>query len=328
MFDVITVGSASVDVFVSSKSKSIELLKKNKKEEVCFPIGAKILLDYMHQDIGGGGTNSAVAFSRMGFKTAWIGKIGADMNSRHVLNQIKDEKIKFLGKIKKGASTGFSVLIIGIEKDRTILAYKGINDYLKKSDVHFSKLKTRWFYIGSMLGESFKTSEKIAQFAKKNKIKLAFNPSLYVAKKGFKKLSKILDACHLLVLNKEEAQEVAKSKSNNVDVLLKKLQAIVPLVVITDGKKGAFAYNGIEKYTLRVGRQKVVETTGAGDSFASGVLSGILLGKDMMDCLRIGYAEASSVIQFIGAKEKLLTRSQALKLIKSKNLCKISKKRI
>ena len=152
--------------------------------------------------------------------------------------------------------------------------------------------------------------------------------SLYVAKKGFKKLSKILDACHLLVLNKEEAKEVAKSKSNNVDVLLKKLQSIVPLVVITDGKKGAFAYNGIEKYTLRVGRQKIVETTGAGDSFASGFLSGIILGLNIEDCLRMGYAEASSVIKYIGAKEKLLNKTQALKAVKSKNLCKISKKRI
>ncbi|MBW2973753.1 carbohydrate kinase family protein [Candidatus Woesearchaeota archaeon] len=327
MFDVITVGSASIDVFISSKSKSIEFLKHKKKEEICFPVGAKILVDYMHMDTGGGGTNTAVAFSRLGLKTGWIGKIGTDMNSRLVLDQMKKEKVKFLGSIQKGGSTGFSVILIGIEKDRTILAYKGINDKLKKSDVKFSKLKTKWIYMGSMLGESFKTAEKIADYAKKKGIPVAFNPSLYVAKMGLKKLNKIISACHLLVLNKEEAKAITKSTSN-VDVLLKKLQKHVPLVVITEGKKGAHAYNGINKYTLRISKQKIVETTGAGDSFASGVLAGIILNCDIERALQLGYAEAESVIQFIGAKERLLTRKQALKASKSKKLCKVIKKKI
>jgi ribokinase len=325
MFDVITVGSATVDVFVISKSERIEMLKK--KEEICFPIGAKILVDDLHMDTGGGGTNCAVAFSRLGLKTGWIGKIGTDMNSRHVMDQIKKEKVKFLGKVQKGGSTGYSVIITGKGKDRVILAYKGINDDLKKSDVNFSRLKTKWFYMGSMLGESFKTAEKIAQFAKKKNIKLAFNPSFYVAKMGFKKLKKIITACNLLVLNKEEAQAIAHSKKD-VDFLLKKLQAHVPLVVITDGKKGAYAYNGIDKYTLKVGPQKIVEATGTGDSFASGVLAGIILGFDIEKSMRLGYANGVSVLGHIGAKEKLLTRTQALKAMKSRKLCKIVKKKL
>lgn len=327
MFDVITVGSATVDVFISSKSKSIDLLWKGKKEEVCFPVGAKILLDYLHMDTGGGGTNTAVAFSRLGLKTGWVGKIGTDMNSRHVLDQIKKEKVVFLGKIQKGGSTGYSVILTGKGKDRVILAYKGINDRLKAGEVKFSRLKTKWFYMGSMLGESFKTAEKIAQFAKKKNIPLAFNPSPYVARMGFKKLKKIIDACHLLVLNKEEAQAIAHSKKD-IDFLLKKLQRHVPLVVITDGKRGAFAYNGIEKYTLKVGPQKIVEATGTGDSFASGVLAGIILGFDIETSMRLAYANGVSVLGHVGAKEKLLTRKQAFKAIKSRKLCKIIKKKI
>ncbi|MBW3018537.1 carbohydrate kinase family protein [Candidatus Woesearchaeota archaeon] len=327
MFDVITVGSATVDVFISSKSKSIELMWKGKKEEVCFPVGAKILIDYLHMDTGGGGTNTAVAFSRLGLRTGWVGKIGTDMNSRHVLDQMKKEKVKFLGKIQKGGSTGFSVIIIGIEKDRTILAYKGINDKLKKADVNFNNLKTKWIYMGSMMGESLKTAGHIADFAKKNGIKIAFNPSFYLAKQGLKRLNKIISACNLLVLNMEEAKAITKS-NKPVDALLKNLQAKIPLVVITDGKKGAYAYNGIDKYTLKIGKQKIVETTGAGDSFASGILAGILLGYDIEDSLRLGYAESVSVLGYIGAKEKLLSRKEALKMMKSKGLCKITKKRL
>ena len=117
MFDVITVGSATVDVFISSTSKTIEFIHLKKREEVCFPIGAKILLDYLHQDTGGGGTNTAVAFARLGLKTGWVGKIGTDINSRHVLDQIKKEKVTFLGNVQKGGSTGYSVIITGAGKD-------------------------------------------------------------------------------------------------------------------------------------------------------------------------------------------------------------------
>ena len=327
MFDVITVGSATVDVFISSKSKTIEFLHLKDREEVCFPIGAKILLDYLHMDTGGGGTNCAVAFSRLGLKTGWVGKIGTDMNSKHVLDQIKKEKVTFLGKIQKNGSTGYSVIITGKGKDRVILAYKGINDKLRISEINFGRLKTKWFYMGSMLGESFKTAEKIAQFAKKRNIPLAFNPSQYVARMGFKKLKKIIDACHLLVLNKEEAQAIAHSRKD-IDFLLKKLQRHVPLVVITDGKRGAYAYNGIEKYALNVGPQKIVEATGTGDSFASGVLAGIIIGFDIETAMRLAYANGVSVLGHVGAKEKLLTRKQALKAIKSRKLCKIIKKKI
>ncbi|MBW3002356.1 carbohydrate kinase family protein [Candidatus Woesearchaeota archaeon] len=327
MFDVITVGSATVDVFISSKSRSVDLLWKGKKEEVCFPVGAKILIDYLHMDTGGGGTNTAVAFSRLGLKTGWVGKIGTDINSSIVLEQMKKEKVKFLGKVQQGGSTGFSVIIIGIEKDRTILAYKGINDTLKKSDVNFNKLKTKWIYMGSMMGDSLKTAGQIADYAKKKKIKIAFNPSLYLAKLGLKQLNKIISACNLLVLNMEEAKAITRS-SKPVDDLLKQLQQKIPLVIITNGKKGAYAYNGINKYTLRIGKQKVVETTGAGDSFASGILAGISMGFDIEKSLRLGYAESVSVLGYIGAKEQLLSRTQALKAMKSKKLCKITKKKI
>lgn len=327
MLDVITIGSASVDVFISSKSKSIELLRHNKHKDVCMPVGEKILIDYMHQDTGGAGTNTAVAFSRLGFKTAWLGKIGSDMNSRHILEQMKKEKAQFIGKTEKGGSTGFSIIIIGIEKDRTILSYKGINDQLTAKDVDFKKLKAKWIYMGSMLSKSFETCEKIAEFAKKKGIPIAFNPSIYLAQKGMRGLHKIISACKLIVLNKEEAKAITGKKTENINALLKELQRHVLLAVITDGAKGAYAYDGKTKYTLHASKIKVAETTGAGDSFASGFLAGMILRNDVEYALQMGYAEASSVIQHIGAKEKLLTRKEAESLIKRKP-CRIAKEKV
>jgi len=313
MFDIITVGSATVDLFVKTRSK-FKILKKKEEHDICYPIGSKILIDELSHSTGGGGTNTAVAFSRLGLKTGWIGKLGTGPNSRFIKEDIQKEKVAFLGHIGKGEA-GHSTIIVGLEKDRTILAYKGINDKLKPSEVNLKKLKTKWFYLSSMIGQSFKTSEKVALFAKKNKIKYAFNPSSYLAKRGLKYLRNIVKGCDVLILNKEEAKALTK-RNKPINWLLKELQKYSKLVVITDGKKGAYAYNGITKYIVIPKKIKVIETTGAGDSFASGLVAGIIIKKDLEYALKLGAAQANSVIQHIGAKNNLLTRNKANALAK------------
>ena len=72
-FDVITFGSAVVDVFVDTDVSE-------KKNFISYPVGSKILIKDLKIDVGGGGTNSGVAFSRLGLKTGYIGKLGDDEN--------------------------------------------------------------------------------------------------------------------------------------------------------------------------------------------------------------------------------------------------------
>jgi ribokinase len=74
MYDVITVGSATVDVFVKTEAELIEITKKGSEEElIAYPTGSKILIQQLDFKIGGGGTNTAVAFARLGLKTAYLG---------------------------------------------------------------------------------------------------------------------------------------------------------------------------------------------------------------------------------------------------------------
>lgn len=312
MQDIITVGSATEDVFV--KTRNPEIIKKNSIHEVCYPIGTKIIVDDIHFCTGGGGTNTAVSFSRLGLRTAYLGKLGNDKSAREVLAELKKENVDFVGKSEEG-KTGYSVILVGLEDDRTILTYKGMADDLENRDINFAKLKTKWFYFSSMLGKSFDSLKKIVQYAKKNKIKYAFNPSTYLAKKGITYLREIITDCDILVINKEEAELLAGK--NSINQLLKKLQEYAKIVIITDGKNGAYAYNGIEKYTVAPRKINVVESTGAGDAFASGVTAGIIKGKSIEDSLRLGQLNAEGVLGYIGAKNNLLKLSEAEKLLKA-----------
>jgi ribokinase len=308
VYDVITVGSATVDVFLRTRSKDVEIERVHAHEDVCLPVGAKILIDKLNTDTGGGGTNTAVAFSRLGLKTGWVGKIGTDVNSKIVLDEIRRERIDFLGCQAEG-STGYSVILSGLNSNRTILAYKGMNDTLRPADVKWNKLNTKWLYCSAMLGQSWKTLVKIVSWAKKNNVKYAFNPSLYLAEKGMKELASIVNGCDLLILNREEAQALTGTKKRCVE-LLPMLQKHAHIVVITDGEKDAHAYNGFEHYRLTPTKKKVVEATGAGDAFAAGMLAGIILKQDLGYAMQLGHAEAASVLSHVGAKQKLLTRAE------------------
>ena len=207
---------------------------------------------------------------------------------------------------------------MGLEHDRTILTYKGMADELKSGDIKWKSLNTKWFYFSSLLGNSFETMKKLAAFAGKNKIKYAFNPSTYLAKKGMRYLMPIIAGCSLLVMNREEAELLAGKGS--ISQMLKKLQQHSKIAIITDGEKGAYAYNGIEKYTVIPRKINVAETTGAGDAFASGVTAGIIKGKSFEDSLRLGQFNAESVLGAIGAKNDLLKSSKAEKLLKTSHI--------
>ena len=313
MYDIITVGSATVDVFVHTVKEFTHITSLKKEHDVCFPIGGKILIDKLTFDTGGAGTNTAVAFARLGLKTGWFGKLGDDANSRQVLDVIKREKVNFLGKFGKG-HTGYSVIIVGLLNDRTILTHKGINDSLKTNELSFNKLKTKWFYFGSMLGESFKTLRKLAMFAKKNNIPYTFNPSTYLAKQGFAVLKNVIDGCSILVLNKQEAELL--THTSIIAKMLEVLQRHAKTVVVSDGKNGAYAFDGVQRLRLWARNVKVVETTGAGDAFASGVTFGVMKGKPLSEALKVGLAEAESILLHIGAKNNLLKPQQLQKSLK------------
>ena len=240
MYDVITVGSATVDVF--AKTHFSELIKiidpKGETDLLAFPSGTKILIDDLEFTTGGGGTNTAVALSRLGHKVAFLGKLGQGTNSDFIHKDLEKEKINLLCAHGKG-NAGFSVILDTLEHDRTILTYKGINDELGIKDAPFKKLKTKWFYFSAMMSESFHTLERLAEFAQQQKIKIAFNPSTYLAEKGSRHLKNILNLTELLVLNKEEA-ELLVGKDTTRDMLLK-LKSMGPkIAVITDGKNELF----------------------------------------------------------------------------------------
>lgn len=295
MFDIVTFGSAVVDIFVDTDFEE-------RGKFMAYPIGSKILVKDMKFNIGGGGTNTAVAFSRFGLKTGYIGKIDNNFGGKQILDLLKKEKIEFLGKIENNPEIigGYSIILDSKENDRTILTYKGVNDDVKFQDVKSGKLKTKWLYLSSLLGDSFRTQERLVKALHERGVKIVFNPSEYLIKK--ENLNSILMLCDILILNKEEATLLARGK----DLLLGLKKLGPKIVVVTNRDKEVIAYDGNKKYSIIPHKLKVVERTGAGDAFASGFVVGQMSNKSIEESLKIGLRESESVIMYKGAKVGLI----------------------
>jgi ribokinase len=325
MYDIITVGSATIDVFAHTEISDVIKIRSKKEETefLAYPLGSKILIKELRFTTGGGGTNTAVAFARLGHKTAWLGKLGNDQNAEIIIKELKKENVDVLA-IKGNGYTGYSIILDSIAEDRTILAYKGVNDELRFAEVPLKKLKTKWFYFSTMMNESFRTLERLSIYAKKNNIKISFNASTYLAKKGIQYLKRILINTEIFILNNDEAGILTGEK--NLEKQFLKLASLGPrIVVITLGKDGAIAYNGLYQYYVKARKVKISETTGAGDAFASGVLSGMIKKNNIEFALKLAKANAESVISLPGAKNNLLNYSEVIKII-NRYPCHISKR--
>ena len=107
---------------------------------------------------------------------------------------------------KNDTSTGFSVILVSFQGDRTVLAHRGANAKIQEEDINFEAIKEAdLVYIAPLNGDSNKVLQKIVDCAKANDTKICFNAGTTSIKKGFEHLKGILESAHIVVMNKEEA---------------------------------------------------------------------------------------------------------------------------
>ncbi len=319
-YDVITIGGATRDFFISTNKGLIVENKKNltQKKLLAFEYGAKIYSDNLFFSLGGGACNTAVGFSRLGLKTNIRICINKKREGEWIKKSLKKEGVDIFNvKNNDKEASGFSFIIVNKNSkghDHIAFSYRGANKFLKINSQE--KWNTKWIFLSSFSGKNWQTElNKITKIVKKNNIKLAFNPGSEQLKARLNKLKNILKITEVFIINRDEAIELALSKHHynqapHIKTLLRELYNYCPnLVVITDGSNGAYAYNGDKFYFQKSVKIEVVDTTGAGDGFSSGMISGLIKYKgDIKKSLKLGVKNGASVAKKMGAQEGLLRR--------------------
>lgn len=336
MFDVITIGSATIDFFVECDDAAIVSLSATtaNREFMCYPYGSKLEITNFSRCLGGGGINTAINFSKLGLKTSAIFKVGDDEVAQAISLELKKRKINSNLISAKNEASGFSIILVSFQGDRTVLAHRGANAKIREKDIDFESIrKSKWLYIAPLSGESNKVLDKIADFAQSNGVNMAINAGTTAIKKGAKYFDRILETAEIVVMNKDEAQMLTKIQvrpdtknekfSKEIihpdikEMLVKLRNNHDPIVLITDGKNGVYAYDGKVFYQCPEFPAKVVSTLGAGDAFASTFVASMeKTGWDIEKSLKYASVNAAGVVSVFGAHEGLLTFAQIEKRLK------------
>lgn len=298
-FDVAVFGSAFVDVYLTSKDFKI------KKEWLCQSYGAKIEVDKMVTTSGGGATNVTVGLERLGLQTACVACLGNDEWATFVKKDLKKEGVSQRYLQQSEEMTSHSTVLVTKGGGRTILAYRGASNKLSQHRIDWEKLTANWFYVSS-LGGNFNLLAKIMRVAKEKKIKVVINPGMNELMAG-EQFKEFLPHTELLILNLEEAAKLTKHEIKNKEEILKDMAKLgSKLTAITEGRKGAILLQNKKRIFLPAITSMVVEETGAGDAFASGLIAGLIKFKDLKKALKLGLANGASVVEYFGPKKGLL----------------------
>ncbi len=309
-FDLLSIGDATVDVFITP-SESESLCNLDDKEcFICFSYGDKIPVKNLQFSIGGNAANNAVGSSRLGIRAALVLTLGDDKIASQILETLNGEKVdtSYVSQ-QKATNSNYSV-IVNYSGERTIFSYHAPKSY----EFPVQLPLTPWVYLTSM-GESFRPFyNHLVEWLKRNSnIRLAFNPGSRQLRAGREMIADVISLSDVLFVNRKEAEKLSQSKDSQnkeKELLLALAKLGVKMPIITDGANGSFAYDGQRFFKAGVLPVDAYERTGAGDAFGTGCLSALIKAKSLQEAMVWGSLNSASVIGYVGSQKGLLTLEQ------------------
>lgn len=297
MFDTISVGSATLDIFLRSPHFAMVENFQDELSGLCLPYGSKIDVEDFALQSGGGGTNTAVGFARLGLHAAVIAEVGKDLPAQVIKQELAKENVDYSLLVEEeDERTAISALLIGMDGDRSAITARGASRMLTVEDMQFGRMLCHWMHLSSI--GNIELILALAQHCKKERIRFSWNPGgseLEAMEQGKLHPTEVYPS--IFFANEEEAERLQQAGYD--------LESLGSTVVVTAAGDGGRYYENGTWHEFTALPAKMVQATGAGDAFATGVIAGCLHDRRTSEAIEWGKANAASVIQNMGAKTGL-----------------------
>lgn len=317
-----SIGGATYDLFVRLADE--RLSAAGEQGIIPLPLGEKVLVEDVIETCGGGASNTSVGLARLGCQALFEGAVGSDQWGEKLMANLRNEGVDArYAVVVNGEVTSFSIILSERGGERVILYNPGTNAHLHQSNFDREIAgQMDWVYLNHILESADEIQEDLVSLLAQEKPGLTWNPGGRQIGTGVAsdRNRRLLTFTDLLLLNREEA--IAFTQRDTVEEALHLLLTHgARRICVTDGKRGTLATDGKRLYRCPCDPSvAVVDTTGAGDAFGTGVTWALLTGKDFPTALRAGTLNASSVVGAIGAQRGLLTETLMLNRLESSAL--------
>jgi len=292
-FDVIGFGALNVD-------KIYQVPRIAKEGEETF------ILDFQETP-GGSAANTIVGLAKLGLKTGFIGKVADDHEGQLLINDFKREDVNTDGivVVKEGRS-GVVTAYVDKKGERALYVHPSVNDSLTFEQINLEYAKqARFLHLTSVDEKPFQAQKKLIEEV--SDVKVSLDPGEIYARKGLTKLRSLIKKSFVVLPSEGELKMLTgKRWKEGAKMLVKEGAGIVAVKL---GEKGCYVTDGKEAHLIEPFKVNVVDTTGAGDAFSAGFLYGLMNGKDLYQCGRLGNFVASRCVTKVGARTGLPTLS-------------------
>ena len=311
--DFFAIGDIVTEPFIRLKDASVHCTINAESCEICMRWGDKIPYESATVCAAvGNASNAAVCAARLGVSSALRAYVGRDGYGAECLDVLRKEGVDTEYVVTQdGKHTNYHY-VLWYESQRTILVKHEEFDYATPT----LATEPKWVYLSSLAANSLPYHNALLEWLKKYpQAKLAFQPGTFQMKLGKEALAGLYARSDIFFCNKEEAERILGLEAGaDMKNLLTQMRALGPkTVVITDDTRGAYAMDegGAAFHCPRYPDPRPpYEITGAGDALASTTVVALALGKPLQQAVQWGAANASAVLQKIGAQGGLLTRAE------------------
>jgi len=311
-FDVVGIGNALVDViaraddsFIAQESLvkgSMTLIETERAVSLYKALGSAVEMS------GGSAANTMCGVASFGGRAAYIGKVCDDALGQVFGHDLRAVGIAFRpGAPEPDAATGRSIIVVTPDAERTMNTYLGVSSLLCPSDIDVATVAAAkvlymegYLYDRDEAKQAFRAAARIAH-ANGREVSLTLSDSFCVDRhrKDFRSL--VADEVDILFGNEDELTSLYEVATFDEAVQL--VRRDCALAAITRGAAGSVIVTGDGVLTVPAEEvERVLDTTGAGDLFASGFLYGYTQGMALTECGRLGSVAAAEVISHVGAR--------------------------
>ena len=311
-FDVVGVGNAIVDVLAKASETQVRDLGLAK--------GSMTLVDAERADAlyarmgsgtevsGGSAANTVVGVVSLGGRGSYIGKVGGDQLGSVFQNDIRAAGVDFrTSKAADDCSTARCLIFVTPDAQRTMQTYLGVSVDLGPDDIDAAAIRgSAITYLEGYLFDrepakaAFVRASEIAH-AEGKRVALSLSDPLCVERHRASFLH--LVSGHVDILFANEAEVISLFEVKDFAAAVAQVRGRCEIAALTRGPAGSLIVAGGTDLTIAAEPvERVVDTTGAGDLYAAGVLFGLTRGYELETCGRLGAIAAAEVIGHYGAR--------------------------
>ncbi len=313
-FGLLCIGNAIVDILSPVSDELIAAQEahgmKRNAMNLIDPKRAQEIYELMSsatETSGGSACNTAACYGSFGGKGAFIGLTANDQFGQIFSHDIHAQKIHYsTPPLENGVGTARSYILVTPDGHRTMNTYLGACVHLNPTHIDEGLVKSSAItYLEGFLFDEPQAKQAFITAADlthkyQRKIALTLSDTFCVERHRSDFLSFIRERVDILFAN--ELELISLYQTNDLDEAIQKAKKDCKFVVVTMGPQGSQIITEHETVRVHAEPTQVVDTTGAGDSYAAGVLFGLSQNLPLKECARLGSIAAAEVISHFGPR--------------------------